>query len=68
MSKEYKIARPLKGIRLKCLDCSGWSSQKVAKCVHKACILYELRFGRKPKGRHYSAISAREYEKRVLDA
>ena len=53
--------RPLKAIRLKCLDCSGWSSSEVAKCVHEKCILWGLRFGKKPKGIEYKTISLREY-------
>ena len=60
-----KAVRPLKAIRMKCLDCSGWSSVEVDKCAHTACILYPLRYGRKPKGVAYSRMGIAEYQKRI---
>lgn len=39
---------PVKAIRLKCLDCSGGSSQEVDQCVIPHCALYPFRFGRNP--------------------
>lgn len=60
-----KIARPLKAIRLKCYDCSGWSWPEVAKCVDTDCILYPFRFGKKPKGVKFERVSAEEYAQRV---
>ena len=60
-----KMARPLKAIRLKCLDCSGWEWPEVARCQHTTCILWPLRFGKKPKGVAYSKVSAKDYEKRI---
>ena len=60
-----KMARPMKSIRLKCLDCSGWQWSEVQKCAHTACILWPLRFGKKPKGVPYSKVSAKDYEKRI---
>lgn len=60
-----KIARPLRAIRLKCLDCSGWQWSEVEKCEHTACILWPLRFGKKPKGLHYSAVLTKDYENRI---
>ena len=62
-----KMARPLKSIRLKCLDCSGWSANEVKHCAHTNCILYPLRFGKKPKGTKYSKnynLSSKIYEKK----
>jgi len=55
-----KMARPLKAIRLKCLDCCGWSQGEVKNCTSEACILHPLRFGKKPKNRAYSKISMDE--------
>lgn len=63
--KMHKVVRPLKAIRLKCLDCSGWQWSEIERCVHTDCILYPLRFGKKPKGVNYSKVSAKEYEKRI---
>ena len=60
-----KAVRPLRAIRLKCLDCSGWQWPEVERCIHTDCILWPLRFGKKPKGVHYSKVSAKEYEKRI---
>ena len=60
-----KIARPLKAIRLHCLDCSGWSSKEVELCPATKCALYHLRFGRKPKGGTYSRINMDEYRREV---
>jgi len=65
MTKEYEIARPLKAIRLKCLDCSGWNTKEVELCEHKACVLWELRFGKKPKGKSYSKLGVAEYRYRI---
>ena len=62
--KEIAV-RPLKAIRLKCLDCSGWSAPEVENCAHKMCVLYHLRRGKKPKGMAYSKMTASEYEDRI---
>lgn len=43
-----EVKRPLKSIRLKCLDCCGESSNEVKKCPCKECPLYPYRFGRRP--------------------
>ncbi len=37
-----------KAIRLKCLDCSCWSSKEVELCPVRLCPLWPFRFG-KPK-------------------
>ena len=39
---------PCKAIRLKCLDCSGGSSNEVKLCVIPDCPLYPFRFGKNP--------------------
>ena len=62
---ETKITRPLRAIRLKCLDCSGWNPKEVELCEHKSCILYGLRFGKKPKGESYINIGVAEYRQSI---
>jgi len=44
-----KELTPLKAIRKRCLDCSGFSSKEVADCQEKNCSLWEYRFGKRPK-------------------
>lgn len=39
---------PVKAIRLKCLDCSGGSSNEVEQCSITTCALYPFRFGKNP--------------------
>ena len=39
---------PLKAIRLKCLVCSGDSSDEVKKCTLCHCPLHAFRFGKNP--------------------
>ena len=39
---------PLKAIRKKCLDCSGYSSNEVKLCPVDDCPLYQYRFGTNP--------------------
>jgi len=56
-----KVVRPLRAIRLKCLDCSCWSQGEVAKCTHKDCVLWSLRYGKKPKNTEYEKMSTVEY-------
>jgi len=56
-----KSARPLRAIRLKCYDCSGWQWPEVANCTHTDCALYALRFGKRPKGLKYTHITPKEY-------
>lgn len=60
-----KTPRPLKAIRLACLDCSGWSSKEVELCEHNTCVLWELRFGRKPRGLKYETLDMSSYAKRI---
>jgi len=59
------LIRPLKAIRYKCLDCCCWNSAEVTRCPQKNCILWELRFGKKPKGRKYEQKSVKEYQQLV---
>jgi hypothetical protein len=39
---------PLKAIREKCIDCSGWSLKEVSLCCMPECSLYPYRFGKSP--------------------
>ena len=43
-----KPLRPLKAIRLKCLDCSGESAPEVRECLITYCPLWPYRLGRRP--------------------
>lgn len=61
------LIRPLKAIRYKCLDCSAWNQTEVTQCEHKECILYELRYGKKPKNRKYEKIGISGYRRRIIE-
>lgn len=52
---------PMRAIRLKCYDCSGWNWAEVEKCQHRDCVLWGLRLGKKPKDLQYGKLSAKEY-------
>ena len=39
---------PVKAIKQKCLDCSGWSRQEVELCPLTECALYPFRLGKNP--------------------
>lgn len=39
---------PIKAIRLRCLDCSGFSSKEVNLCPVTGCPLYPYRLGKNP--------------------
>ena len=39
---------PIKAIRAKCLDCSGYSDAEVRKCTAIKCALWPFRMGRNP--------------------
>ena len=41
-----KTVTPLKAIRLKCIDCSGYELKEVRKCQSEECPLFSLRMGR----------------------
>lgn len=45
---ETSNPNPVKAIRLKCLDCSGGSSNEVDKCPVKQCPIWPFRYGRNP--------------------
>lgn len=48
-AKRLGIPKPLKAIRLKCLDCSNDQPSEVASCPIKLCALWPYRMGRYPK-------------------
>lgn len=43
------IPKPLRAIRMKCVDCSGGSKKEVKECRVTHCALYPYRMGRYPK-------------------
>ena len=50
--EEYRdryLKSPLRAIRMKCIDCSGYSANEVKLCTIPHCPLYEFRFGKKPE-------------------
>ena len=40
---------PLRAIRMRCLDCSGWETKEVRECDRTDCALHEYRMGKRPK-------------------
>jgi len=49
MTEYAKIHRPLKAIRLKCLDCMGGMHSEVKLCPIPECTLHPYRFGKRPE-------------------
>lgn len=45
---ETSSTRPMRAIRLKCMDCSGQLRKEVEFCPVKHCPLYPYRFGKNP--------------------
>jgi len=43
-----KIPTPLRSIRAKCLDCSGFQPSEVRNCEIPECPLYPYRMGKNP--------------------
>ena len=48
-AKKLGIARPLRAIRLKCLDCACGQESQIRDCPITACPLWPYRMGRYPK-------------------
>ncbi|MBU0634464.1 MAG: hypothetical protein KKA52_05305 [Candidatus Omnitrophica bacterium] len=44
-----KNITPLKAVRAKCLDCSGFQPKEVKLCTIEVCPLYLYRLGKNPK-------------------
>lgn len=42
------MPKPLKAIRVKCLECSEGSANEVKLCPIETCALYPFRFGKNP--------------------
>lgn len=42
------MATPIKAIRAKCLECSGFQPKEVRGCVITDCPLYPFRMGKNP--------------------
>lgn len=43
-----KELTPMKSIRARCLDCSGYSVKEVRECTHGECPLHPYRSGHRP--------------------
>ena len=43
-----KLKTPVKAIRAKCLDCSGFQPSEVRKCEDAGCPLFAYRLGKNP--------------------
>lgn len=44
-----EVLRPLKAIRLHCLDCCCWQPKEVKMCTVEKCTLWPYRMGHRPK-------------------
>lgn len=64
--RTQKKVTPLKAIREKCLDCSGWQPSEVRKCPITACVLFPYRFGHNPQRRGVGLQDALGDEKPLL--
>jgi len=40
---------PVRAIRAQCLECCGWNSAEVKRCVSRECFLFPYRTGHRPK-------------------
>lgn len=48
-AKRLGIPKPLRAIRLKCIDCSGGQEKEVRECRIVTCALHPYRMGRYPR-------------------
>ena len=48
-AKKLGIPKPLRAIRLKCLDCTCHQETEIRECTIKTCALWPYRMGRYPK-------------------
>lgn len=48
-AKALGIPKPLKAIRLKCLDCVCHQEKLIRECTITTCALYPYRMGKYPK-------------------
>lgn len=44
-----KRLTPIKAIRERCINCSGYSLKEVRECTHDECPLHQYRFARRPR-------------------
>ncbi len=49
LKSSFGIPRPLRAIRLKCIECCGHQVAEVRRCHISECHLWAYRFGRAPK-------------------
>lgn len=55
-----RIYRPLKAIRLKCIDCCAGNMAEVKRCDDEECTLYPYRMGHRPKKPHVGGTFSQE--------
>jgi hypothetical protein len=48
-AKKLGIPKPLRAIRLKCLDCTCNQEAQIRECTIRLCALWPYRMGRYPK-------------------
>jgi hypothetical protein len=53
-----KNLTPIKAIRAKCLDCSGFQPSEVRNCGIPECSLFPYRFGKNPNRKGIGAKKA----------
>lgn len=49
-AKKLGIPKPLRAIRLKCIDCCNGQEKEIRECTITTCALYPYRMGKYPKG------------------
>ncbi len=48
-ASQLGIPKPLRAIRLKCLDCCNGQEKEIRECTIMTCALWPYRMGRYPK-------------------
>jgi hypothetical protein len=68
LSLNFRVQKPLKAIREKCIDCCCGNAAEVRKCVATNCALWPFRMGTNPfrKKRKLSAGERRERAERLI--
>ena len=70
LSLNFRVQKPLKAIREKCIDCCCGNAAEVRKCVATDCALWPFRMGTNPfrKKRELSAQQKCERAARLTKA
>lgn len=53
-----KRLTPIKAIRQRCINCSGYSLSEVRECTHDECPLHQYRFGKRPQEKTLTPMRA----------